>query len=317
MIRTMRQTNLAGLDLNLLPPLEALLRHRNVTRAAADVGLSQPAMSRALARLRDLTGDPLLVRAHGKFALTPKAERLAAQLAPALDQVKRVFAEPAFDPAAAKRVIRISAVDQQTVLYAPPLMKRLAHEAPGLDVRFEPHTADMAARMEHGALDFVFALATTPLPPGAMSEPIAHDRLALAMRKTHPRAKRRWRTADYGAVDHVGVAIFGDGQSELDAMLASHGVKRRIALVTPHFTAALAAVSQTDMVTTLSRTLAQRLAPTFGLALHEPPFDKTEMIVTLVWSHVRAGDPLLAWLRRIIGEIATAEEQRAGIKRPR
>lgn len=300
----MRQMHLRSIDLNLLPPLEALLRLRNVTRAAAEVGLSQPAMSRALARLRDITGDQLLVRAHGAMALTPKAQRLAAQLAPALDGVSRVFAEPTFDPASAKRVIRIAGVDTQTVLYAPKLMARLAREAPGVDIRFEPYSSDMLARMDQGTLDFTFALATTPLPPGAMSEGIANDRLALVMRAGHPWAKRRWRLKDYGAVDHVGVAIVGDGQSELDAMLASHGVRRRIALVTPHFTAALAAVAATNMVTTVSRTFAQRFATTFRLRLHEPPFAENAMTVTLVWSHLRANDPLLLWLRDAIRDVA-------------
>lgn len=306
----MREVNLAGIDLNLLPPLEALLRHRNVTRAALDVGLSQPAMSRALARLRDLTGDKLLVRAHGKFALTPKAARLAAQIAPALDQVKRVFVEPTFNPASAKRTVRIAAVDTQTVLLAPGLMARLAREAPGVDVRFEPPTSDIVSRMEQGTLDFAFALSTTPLPPGAMSMPIANDRLALVMRARHPRANKRWRVADYAAVDHVGIAIFGDGTSDIDATLARHGVKRRIALVTPHFTAALAAVAGSDMVTTLSRTFAERFERAFNLTLREPPFAETEMIVTLVWSDIRANDPLLAWLRDVIRDVAADAERK-------
>lgn len=307
MMTIMREVNLAGIDLNLLPPLEALLRVRNVTRAATEVGLSQPAMSRALARLRDLVGDPLLVRARGTMALTPQAQRLAVQLAPALEGVRRVFTEPAFDPGSTKRTIRIAGVDTQTVLYAPKLMARLLREAPGIDVRFEPHFGDMLARMDQGTLDLAFALATTPLPPGALSEPVASDRLALVMRSGHPWAKRRWRIKDYAAVDHVGVAIFGDGQTELDAKLATQGIRRRIALVTPHFSAALAAVAATDMVTTVSRTFTQRFANMFRLALHDPPFDDNDMTVTLVWSHLRANDPLLAWLRGVIRDIAQSE----------
>jgi DNA-binding transcriptional LysR family regulator len=205
-------------------------------------------------------------------------------------------------------VIRIAAVDTQTVLLAPALMARLTREAPGIDVRFEPPGIDIVARMEQGALDFAFALSTTPLPPGAMSEPIARDKVALVMRARHPRANRRWRITDYGTVDHVGIAIFGDGQSDIDAVLARHGVRRRIALVTPHFTAALAAVAGTDMVTTLSRAFAERFARAFNLVLREPPLPDTEMIVTLVWSHPRANDPLLTWLRGVIRDVASAGE---------
>ncbi len=251
------------------------------------------------------------MRASGGLALTPKAARLAAQLAPTLDEVKRLFNEPAFDPAQARRTVRIAGVDAQTVLYAPALMARLTREAPGLDIRFEAYSADIMARMDQGALDLAFAVATTPLPPGAISEGITNDRLALVMRAGHPRARRRWSVADYGAVDHVGIAIFGDGQSDLDALLAQHGVKRRIALVTPYFIAALAAVSATDMVTTISRAFARRFSDAFNLVLKEPPFPNTEMRLTLVWSHVRAGDPLLAWLRGVIRDVAQQTEKDA------
>ncbi len=94
-------------------------------------------------------------------------------------------------------------------------------------------------------------------------------------------------------------------------MLAQHGVKRRIALVTPYFTAALAAISATDMVTTISRTFAKRFAEAFGLVLKEPPFPDTELRLTLVWSHVKMSDPLLAWLRGVIRDVAQQAEHDA------
>jgi DNA-binding transcriptional LysR family regulator len=260
-------------------------------------------MSRALGRLRDLLGDPLLVRAQGELALTPKAERLQAQLAVALDHTRQVFREPALDLREVKRVVRIAAADSQTVLFAPPLMHRLAREAPGIDIRFEPHGPDPLERLEQGVLDFAFAVATTPLPAGMASAEFQRDRLVLVMRRGHPRAESAWRIEDYGAVDHVGVAILGDNRSDLDGLLALHGVHRRIALVTPHFTAALAAVAATYMVTTISRAFAERFASAFDLALREPPIPQTELIATLVWSHRRAGDPLLAWLRGVLLEL--------------
>jgi DNA-binding transcriptional LysR family regulator len=310
----MRQMNLSSIDLNLLPALEALLRQRNVTRAAADVGLSQPAMSRALARLRDLVGDPLLVRAGNGFGLTPRAQDLAGRLGAALDDVRGIFEETQFDPAAIRRTVRFAASDAQTIMLAPPLMARLAREAPGIDVRMEGYGRDLMARMEAGDIDFAFATATTPLPPGAMSQSIGEDSLALVMRKGHPAAGKTWTMADYGAYDHVSIAILGDGQSELDTLLAAAGVRRRIALVTPHFMAAVAAVSATDMVTTLSRTFAQRFAEPLGLVLKPPPFPQTDFVLTLVWSHFRSADPLLAWLRGVVAEV-TAEVRPGQVSR--
>lgn len=301
----MRDVHLSGLDLNLLPALEALLRRRNVTEAAHEVGLSQPAMSRALSRLRDVLGDQLLVRAPGGgYALTPRGEALSAQLLATLDHVKAIFREPSFDPAKAERTIRIAGIDTHTIMLAPPLMARLAREAPGIDIRFENYSPDLIQRMELGEVDLAFATASTPLPPGARSEPYAKDKLALVMRAGHPMAKRKWTIADYGVVNQVGISIFGDPGSEMDAQLAKVGVHRRMALVTPHFIAALAAVSQTDLVTTLSRVFALRFADQFGLILKEPPLPNLDLDLTLVWNHVRAADPVLAWVRGVIREEA-------------
>lgn len=301
----MRDVHLPALDLNLLPALEALLRRRNVTEAAHEVGLSQPAMSRALSRLRDVLGDQLLVRAPGGgYALTPRGEALSVQLLATLDHVKAVFREPSFDPAKAERTIRIAGIDTHTILLAPPLMARLAREAPGIDIRFESYSPDLIQRMELGEIDLAFATASTPLPPGAGSEAYAKDKLALVMRAGHPMAKRKWTIADYGEVNQVGIAIFGDAGSEMDAQLAKAGVHRRMALITPHFIAALAAVAQTDMVTTVSRVFAARFAEQFGLILKEPPLPILDLDLTIVWNQVRAADPVLAWVRGVIREEA-------------
>jgi len=300
----MHQVNLSSVDLNLLPALEALLRRRNVTHAASDVGLSQPAMSRALSRLRALLDDPLLVRGHNGLVLTPKAQSLVPRLATAIGELKGLFRDQTFDPATEQRTIRIAASDTQTVLLAPPLMVRLSREAPGVDLRFEPYGADLVRRMENNALDFAFALSTTDLPMGAMSMPLAHDRLALVMRRGHPLAARTWSIDDYGRVDHVGIAILDDGRSELDGLLAAAGVRRRVALVTPHFTAALAAVAATDMVTTISEAFSRRFAEVFDLNVRPPPFANADLMMTLVWSHVRANDPILVWFGQILRETA-------------
>jgi len=300
----MREVNLAGLDLNLLPALEALLRRRNVTRAAEDVGLSQPAMSRALARLRACLNDPLLVRVPGGLAPTPRALALAPRLAVALDGLGGVFREPSFVPALMRRTFRLAATDAQSILLAPPLLRRVRALAPDVDLRFENFSDDLRARMDAGSLDFAFAIVSTPLPPGAVSEPIASDSLALVMRRGHPAAARRWTMADYADVDHVTVTIRGDDESEIDARLAKAGVTRRMVLRTPHFLAALACVGATDCVTTLSAALARRFADTLGLCLAQPPFEDVSLDMTLVGAAPRANDPGLVWLRARIREAA-------------
>jgi DNA-binding transcriptional LysR family regulator len=301
----MREVNLAGLDLNLLPALEALLRRRNVTRAAAEVGLSQPAMSRALARLRGIFGDPLLVRVGGSLAPTPLAEALMPKATAALDGLRGLFRAEDFDPATLERAIRVAAADAQTILLAPRLVARLALEAPGVDLRFEPISRDIMARMERGEVDLCFATAATPLPPGAVSELLARDKLALVMRRGHPAANRDWTLADYAAYSHATVAFFGDRISEIDAALAAAGVERRIALTTPHFMATVAAVAASDLVTTISRAFAHRFAEPLGLVLRRPPLPDA-LDTTVVALRLRAADPALQWFRRVLREEAAA-----------
>jgi DNA-binding transcriptional LysR family regulator len=306
----MHGVNLSGLDLNLLPPLEALLRRRNVTHAAKDVGLSQPAMSRALARLRDILGDPLLVRGAKSLTLTPRGETLLPIVIAALADLKTVFRPPSFDPATAERVIRFAASDVQTVLIAPLLQTIMRREAPGLNLRFESYGRDVASRIEDGRLDFAFALTSSPLPPGAASFMLAEDRLALVMRRGHPLSRKDWTLKDYGEINHIGVTLTDDGLSEIDARLASQSVTRRIVLSTPYFVAALAAVGASDAVTTISRAYAQLFADQFALVLREPPFEHTAMTMVLVTSAVRAHDPLMLWIvekTRQAAEVAYSE----------
>jgi DNA-binding transcriptional LysR family regulator len=300
----MRQMNLAAVDLNLLPALEALLRRQNVTRAAEDVGLSQPAMSRALQRLRDALGDPLLVRGAGGLSPTPRALALLPRLSTALDALGSVYREPAFEPAKMNRVFSVAALDVHTVLIAPPLLKRIRAEAPGVDLRFEPYGDDVRARMDSGALDLAFATMSIPLPPGVVNEALADDGLVLAMRDGHPSQSLAWTLEDYGRHAHVTIAIRGDEDSEIDAALANRGVTRRIVLRTPHFMAALAAVGGGDAVTTVSATLARRFAKTFGLALVESPLGGLPLQLSLVATTARAADPALRWLKARIKQAA-------------
>ncbi len=300
----MHEVNLNSIDLNLLPPLEALLRLKNVTYAAAEAGLSQPAMSRALSRLRLLLGDPLLVRGHQGYVLTPKAQSLVPGLTAATGQLRALLRPAKFDPKTEQRTIRMAASDAQTVLLVPPLMARLLREAPGINLVLEPYGPNIVPRMENGALDFAFALASTELPPGAVSIPLAKDRLVLVMRRNHPWASRRLTLKDYGNFNHAGVALLADGRSEIDKLLAAAGISRRITLVTPHFMASLAAVAATDMVTTVSLALARRFAAQFDLVMRKPPFAPVEMEMTLVWSHLRASDPVLVWFRALVRDVA-------------
>jgi DNA-binding transcriptional LysR family regulator len=310
----MHQTNLNGIDLNLLPPLEAALRTRSVSEAAAEVGLSQPAMSRALARLRHLLDDPLMVRAGRRMVRTPRGDALYPLVARALVGLRPVFAPQRFDPASAERRVVIAGSDLHAILLLPDLTRRVACEAPGITLAMESYGSDPARRMLEGEVDLIFATSATPLPTGALSAVVGGDRLALVTRRGHALADGPVTMEAYASADHATVSILGDGASEVDARLAACGLSRHVAVMTPHFMAALAIVAGTDLVTTISQAFASRFAEPLGLAMRPAPFGEAPFELSLVWAGFKDADPALSWLRTLISDVArdSFDEQAQG-----
>ena len=300
----MRELNLSSVDLNLLPALEALLRQRHVTRAADDVGVSQPAMSHILARLRGVLGDELLVRGASGLVLTTRAEELVPRVAAVLDLARGIYRPTQAELSEVRRTIRIAAADLHAILFVPRLVARARREAPGIDLVLQNYSRDILSHLDDGSIDLVFADAGTPLPPRAASTLIGEDRYALVMREDHPAANRRWTIADYGKWDSVMVSIFGDGVSDLDARLAKAGVIRRVGLSTPHFMATLANVAATDMVATTSRLFATCHAEAYRLRVLELPFLDIRLTSTVISSALRANDPVIRWLCGLIKEVS-------------
>ncbi|GGA53643.1 LysR family transcriptional regulator [Sphingomonas psychrolutea] len=305
----MLEKHLRAIDLNLLPVLEALLRHRNATRAGAEVGLSQPAMSRALGRLRHLLDDPLLVRAPGGQMLSPRAEALRQPLAAMLTDLRGLLSEPAFDPAAERRTLRLAMTDAQATLLLAPLVVRVAAAAPGVIVEWVPISAGLPERMLSGAVDLTLALDTTPLPRGAASEPLMEDALSVVVRAGHP-CGGVWPIANYGAYPSVIVSLLGDRASDMDAELAAAAIERPIAAIVPTFRAAAEIVARTDAVTTISHAFAQSVAGPLALRLIAPPLAHDRLGVVAVWATYRGSDPLLTWFRAMLQSV-TQERQAA------
>lgn len=313
-ILIMRNLNLRSVDLNLLPALEALLRRRHVTRAAEEVGLSQPAMSHMLARLRRVLGDDLLVRGPSGLALTARAQEIAPRVAALLTAARAIYRPPRFEIAKTRRTLHIAAADLHTILFVPGVMARIREEAPGIDLSVHNYTRDVFKRLSEGSLDLVLADAETPLPPGAVSTVVGEDRYALVMREKHPAVDKRWTMADYTKWDSVVVSIFGDGASDVDARLAKAGVARRVGLSTPHFMASLAAVSVTDMIATTSLIFATRYAKVFRLVVREPPLPEIRFTSTIIGSALRMNDPVIGWfcaLMRVVSESTRRQILRA------
>jgi DNA-binding transcriptional LysR family regulator len=291
----MQNPNLSSVDLGLLPALDALLRRRHVTRAAEEVGLSQPAMSHVLARLRHTLGDELLVRGPSGLVLTSRAEEMAPQVTAILDAAKAIYRPAPFEPSKVRRTLHLVGCDWHSILIVPDLMKRIRERAPGIELSIESYTHDTFKRLSEGAIDLVFFNTHTPLPPGAVSTVVGEDRYVLVMRNGHPAVRKKWTLADYAKWDNVVVSLTGDGMSDIDARLARVGITRRVALSTPHFMGCLATVSATDMIATTSLLFAARHATAFGLVVKEPPFPEGPFMNTLISSASRANDPVIRW----------------------
>ncbi len=289
--------NLAALDLNLLVALDALLSEVHVGRAASRIGLSQPAASHALQRLRQITGDPLLVRAGARMHLTPRAESLRAPLANALNQVRGLFVADSFDPATSTRRFLLMMPDHVVDLVVPPLLARVASEAPG--VRFDvtpwrgPGTinSDLAR-----SIDLVIACLPDGFP-GFRRQLLFADTEAVTVRRGHPAGSRLRRMKSFLEARHV--AVIGRGQREdpMDTWLREQGIHRSIALVVPNYLQAMHVVARTDLVAFIPRRLIEALADPLSLMIVPPPIDPG-LYEEYMFHPVRAeADPGSRWLR--------------------
>jgi DNA-binding transcriptional LysR family regulator len=242
----MHAVNIRALDMNLLIVLEALLRERHVGRAAIAVGRSQPAVSHALARLRLVFADPLLVQSGRRMVLTPRAEDLIEPLDRIFRGVDSLFEKSAFDPGASRRVFRIMAPDVVADRVAPPLMAAIAREAPGVRIDLVPwRGVRTLTRAFLDELDLI-ASAWTDRFPGFASEPLLADHDVVALRTGHPAAVGLANVPEFLALPHVAVVGPGETEDMVDAWLRAQGHVRNIALCVPSYLLALRIVAATD-----------------------------------------------------------------------
>jgi DNA-binding transcriptional LysR family regulator len=301
-IHIMQTVHLRGIDLNLLATLDALIAERNVTRAGERLGLSQPATSHALARLRKAFDDPLLVRASGGMELTPRAQAIADPLARALEALAEAVRSPApFDPAKAERRFRIGTDDYLERMLLPKLLARVWRDAPGIDVEVTVTGSRSGQDLAEGRVDAVIAPTGVIGPlPGAYTQHLFDERFVTLARSGHPAVGKRLSLDAYIALPHVLVSPGGRPGSVVDTALASLGRQRRVALVVPHFLAAIEIVRQSDAIVTLGRRLARAARP--GLRVHEPPLELPGFGVSLYWHQREHADPAHIWFRRLVAK---------------
>ncbi len=243
----MHPMQLARVDLNLLPALAMLLEKRNVSRAAAAVGLSQSAMSRCLARLRRLLEDELLVRSGEGYRLTPAAEQIRAQLDDVLPRLQEMLLDREFDPATETRQFRMTGSDYAVTTFGATVFSRVLAAAPNTSVRFTPWHGKVVQQLHDGDLDLVFS--GMHLQDPIKSRLLFTDQMVCVMHRSHPLSTQESITLDeYLTCHHLVIDITDGMQPSIDQVLAAHGTPRRASLTMPFHATAPAALIDTQLV---------------------------------------------------------------------
>ncbi|UDF05472.1 LysR substrate-binding domain-containing protein [Asticcacaulis sp. AND118] len=292
-------------DLNLLPVFVALMEERNVTRAAERLGITQPALSNALNRLRDTLRDPLFIRERYGMKPTEKAEELAPVIAAALAQIDDVIrGQQDFDPAKAERLFTLAPNSYVEFVLMPAVVARLRQRAPGIRLRLTPFGTDLA---ETGVVSGTTAMVLGRLidpPDNLIVQHLMDEGLACVVRAGHPEIHDSLTREQYERLKHVNVLPPGRLRAGLFQALERQGVKREVAVSVTHFLAVPEMIAVTDYCATLPRLICRHLAHDKRLKTVSAPVDLGIFPVEMAW-HVRyRHDPAHRWLRGLISEVA-------------
>jgi DNA-binding transcriptional LysR family regulator len=296
--------NVQGVDLNLLRVFDAVLRERAVTAAAARLGLTQPAVSNALGRLRTHFGDALFVRTAAGMDPTPCARGVAEPVRQALALLESALAHgPGFDPASSTRAFRFYMSDLGQVEFLPPLVERAQRAAPG--VRLEAVAADLeniADALGAGSLDLAVGFPPSLGPP-VQRRALFRDPYVCLMRADHPAIGKTLTRKRFLEASHVLVTYRGGGHRVIEEALERAGVGRRIALRVPHFTVVPMVLERTDLILTLPARVARVYERRGHFKSLPPPVPMPPAEVAVHWHERFDADPGNRWLREQIVDL--------------
>ncbi|MFI5698686.1 LysR family transcriptional regulator [Streptomyces xanthochromogenes] len=292
-------------DLNLLAPLAALLEERHVSNAAAVAGMSQPAMSRALQRLRDALGDELLVRTPRGYRLTPRAERIQRQLRAVLPRLEGLFAPEEFDPAGAAEAFRVAGTDY-TRVFAPAVFQRVFRESPRSTLHFRTWHDAIYEDLDRGVVDLVFFAGAEPLVE-LHTERLFGDRFVCVLSADHPLAELPGITLDaYLEATHVVIGTTDERQTAIEHRLEHLGARRRAGLTVPYHSLAAHSVLGTRLILTLPARLLAEQPRDAGLRVLPAPREIRRLDYLMAWHPRLDGDLGQRWLRDTVRAV-TAE----------
>jgi len=300
----MHQKNLRSVDLNLLVILAALLEEASVSRAAARLHLSQPAVSHALERLRHVLGDPLLERRGQGMQPTPRALALWPELESWMALSGRLVSPPSAPLSALRQTVRLALADYPCALLLPPLMAELRTHAPGISVVCHNWNEgrNEIERVERGETDLVLSVLDDP-PAGIERLFLGVDGTVGVCRAGHPLGARP-SLARFCSFPQIIVSAVGAERTEVDDWLSEQGVTRQVALTVASFLAVPSLVEQTDAIALVPHSLAVHWAPAAALQRFVPPFPPPYFDIHLAWHERASEDRAVAFVRDTLAQVA-------------
>ena len=283
-------------DLNLLVTLDVLLAEGSVAGAARRLRLSPSAMSRALARLRETTGDPLLVRAGRGLVPTPRALELRERVGQIVrDAEAALRPAEAIDPGRLARTFTLRTSEGFAETFGPDLIARIGRDAPGVRLRFVPKTDRDSASLRDGTVDLETGVLGATTGPEVRAQALFRDRFIGVVRPGHPLSQGEVTAARFAAGRHIGVSRRGLDRGPVDEALERLGLRREIVTVVGGFATALALARATDLIASVpERHTAGLRAGMHGFPIPAPMPDVT---VSLLWHPRMDADPAHRWLR--------------------
>jgi DNA-binding transcriptional LysR family regulator len=295
--------NLSSIDLNLLIALDALIAEAHVGRAARKIGLSQPATSHALNRLRDLFSDPLLVRVGSKMQLTPRAAGLRESLTDTLQRVQTLLVADSFEPRSSSRHFSVMMQDHIAHLIVPALVDRLQSDAPGVTLTVLPWQSPASLKSDRlQSIDLMISCSGNEIA-GFEREKLFTDTEVTVVRKGHPAGPQLENLKTFLKAMHVAVVGKGINEDPVDAWLRQERLARRIVLRVPSYLQALQSVAGSDLVAFVPQRLAASLVKALSLTLIRPPIDPGRYQEYLLYPRRDAQDSASIWLRKLTREI--------------
>jgi len=295
---------LTDIDLNQLVLFQQLMVERRVSKVAENLGLTQPAVSNTLAKLRRQFGDDLFVRTPAGMVPTPFAEQLAEPIGYALGMIHSGLNQHSrFDPASVQRSVTIGMTDIGEIVFLPALVERLRLQAPGVSLSTVRTTATrLRDDMASGQVD----LAIGPLPQlkaGFFQRRLFRQRYVCLFRKGHAFERKRLTLADFKAAEHLVIVSAGTGHGQVDELIRRAGVERSVRLTIPHFVSVGHLLQRTDMVATVTERLAQSLVEPFELSYRPHPVDLPEIAINVFWHAKVHRSPAHQWLRGVVFDL--------------